>query len=426
MHTILAALVLATVPVTVDAAARADYAKQGTEAVYTRYIWLPSEKADLPAHGAALAFTICSTSRDRNLDRQLPVEIAPGLYRINLSYLQWSGKAWDKALAKYPYGVPNSLIVRGDWLALQLSDGVESSAYYDLLYDKPPKSRDEFLAVWGVDRVKKAGKEFGLIEGESGVSKAGIRWIESWPADDGRAWGTRDSAKIDAASDPLQKPDGSFKHDAEEWIAPIQKQSYRHDSHGLAQAYLLSNGQGAIQQRAPVDIVEDYDRTRGLAEIRNPISCHGCHSAGLNMPTRNELRRVIRNGIEVYEYSKARQEFLERFHLSGLGKTLERPNADFATFLQACNGLKPADNLRAYRSLIQGYLAPVDAARAARDIGATTDEVRLAIADASGKKVHVGVRLADIAHGGSVPVTVYEQQYGALVAYLGEWRRGIK
>lgn len=436
-----AALLLATaaVPADLDAAARADRA-QFPRQTWGYYYYLttataPEERQEELA--AAMGIVVCSTSSAVVIERHKPAQVAEGLYRIDLRELEWDWRDWHTVLKRYPYydargqgsGVRGReiklpLVVRGDWLVVELTDNFASDAGYRLLYGSRsiPETRDEFLRFWDVSAEPEF--RFGWIEGRSGVAIAGTRWLESRPTGNrGYAWGSRDSAEIDRQSDPLESPDGGFAHQAEEWIVGIPKWSLS-GQRGALQAYLLSNGQGKRQDRAPADIVEDHSRFRGLPEIRNSGSCMNCHTraGGIIAPKTNELRELIAAGVDLYA-KKDKQEEIERFHLSDLQTEIDRNNEDFAAAVEAVNGLTPEESAAAFKASVRFYDQPLDLEQAARELYTTPEELRLALAYASAHYEDLGARLAGLTAERTIPREAWEESGWRQAAYyLEQWR----
>jgi hypothetical protein len=148
------------------------------------------------------------------IERHLPQRVGESdLYRFDLRQLEWDWRDWHVVLSRYPYSPDRKLplVVRADWLTVELTDAFASDSYYRLLYGgrNIPAARDDFLRFWRVEADP--AFRFGLIEGRSGVALAGIRWIENRPtANRGYAWGTRDSARIDAGPIRWSGPTAAF------------------------------------------------------------------------------------------------------------------------------------------------------------------------------------------------------------------------
>ena len=367
---------------------------------YTYYFTtsgVPAEQREDLA--TAMRFVLPSLSLKPGVDAQIPLQVeGTNLWMIDTRNYGWEKSLPNLLVKHYPYGIygPHALVIRADWFIPFATDASESGAYYDLLFGSRPKTRDEFLKLLQINNDRQYA--FGLIEGESGVAVQKKRWVESRPIPRGYAWMTRDSRKIDAASDPLEHPAGDFKHDAEEWIIGVPKLSTATGKRGALQVYFLSDGKGATQDKAPADIVTDHTGVRyGATEIRNGVSCIACHTGGLNQPTVNEFRQLIEFGVDVYA-KKGVQEQLEAFHLSDIGKEITRNNEDFADIVTHCTGVEPELAVKAFVARIKGYDAAVTLEQAACELGAMPQELTFALAFASNDGTFPA-RLAALAHG---------------------------
>lgn len=414
-----------------DAAVRADWAAHGQDPTL-RYLSLDAvpnrEKWE-----KIIQYQIPAASRAENIDRQVPQRVGQSnAYRIDLAHLHWDTSDFSKVLEKYPFAVNDpdypQLVVRGDWLVWQLADTKNSNAYYTLLYGSKsiPKNTKEFLKFWGVGEDQ-TGARFGWVEGRSQVSLQEIRFVEHFIGRAGRSvWLTKDLAKIEQQSDPLEYLDGNFPHDAEEAIAQFVKSSARYQIRGSAQAYGLFNGKGEVQHVAPVNIVEDYNRTLGSPELTNNASCVTCHENGMKDPTDNNLKSVLKLGENLYSWSKETAEQIEDFHLSDSATTLQRNNQDFASFVTACNGLGPQENSKVYRLGLKDYRADLSLQRAALELYCEPNELKLALAYASANKIIMPARVVGLAHGQKIPRSSWEGAYLATVEILKVWKAGQK
>lgn len=378
----------------------------------------PNDLQSQEALETALSLIVPSTSRQVVLERCLPVKVAPTLYRINLLDLGWDTSAWRKVVAENPYSVSdNALVLRADWLLLQLADAQESEAYYSLLFGKA-KTRDEVFQLLGVD--DNVANRFGLIEGQSGVNVQGKRWIENRALPRGYAWLTRDSIKLTGERDMLERPDGSFLHDGEEGIIGIRKVHLATGTQGALQVYFLADGKGKLVNRAPVDLVTDSTGFRGLPEIRCPGSCVQCHEAGLNPLTTNELRDYIASGVDAYaDYEN--QQAIESFHFADLTRELKRDGQDFQAIVRLATGMEAKEAVSRFRSALAKYDQPLSLEQVASELHAPADELRLALAWASSKNFHLPARVAGLAHGQNIPRTSWEENYLTCRQLYADW-----
>jgi hypothetical protein len=370
----------------------------------------------------ALRLILPSLSRQPILERCLPTKVSETMYRIDLREMQWNVYDWQKIVGygRYPYNaVPLPLVLRADWLLVELTDEQEADAYYNLIFGARPKTRDEALKTLGVDG--NASLRFGLIEGESGVAKQGTRWIENRPISRGYAWGTFDVLSIDAQRDPLEAPQAVGRHDGEEWIIGVPKIHLASGTRGALQVYFLANGQGAVVERAPVDLVEDRTEFRGYREIRTAGSCINCHVRGLNLPTRNELRETLASGVELAARFKERER-IEAFHLSDVAKELRRNNEDFGAIVQCACGCSSVAAAARYQLAVTRYDEPVTLERAACELYIESDELRLAIAWANQNGIDLGPRFPSLAHGRTMPRDAFKERFLAVKAVVDQWR----
>jgi hypothetical protein len=266
--------------------------------------------------------------------------------------------------------------------------------------------------------------ELGWIETQSQVSKQGTRFIRRFTSNRGSVWVTQDVLKLARGTDPLEFPDGNFRHDGEESIALTPKVSTRLRTRGAAMAFLLSNGQGKRVEEAPPDLVEDSFRTiRNQAAIITNGSCIGCHDQGLKYPNENGIESLLLDGVQLYAKDKNKQEFVERFHLAtkGLETEIRRINEDFSTFVFACNGLTPEENATKYRAALRDYETDLDINRAAYELGCSKLDLKNALAYAAVHKLDIGARLTGLAHERTVPRATWEAEYEQLKIILKTW-----
>jgi hypothetical protein len=411
----IAALLLCVTPADTEAALahRAQY--QAADHGYLYYASTSHLEGEARANcEAALAFTVAGASRQQVIEHCTPEPVADGLFLLNLKALQWDWRLWHQVLATYPYSPHHKLplVIRADWLVVQLADATESDAYMLLLYGKAKISKAEYLDAWGVNNKVEA--HFGVIAKKEAGSpnNAEIRWVENRPTNDrGSSWGTRDSAKITVDSDPLQHLDGGFKHDAEEWLTAMPKVSSTTGERGFLLAAMLFNAKGEQQNEAPPSIVTDHHGFRGQAAIRNPGGCVSCHATGINPPSVSELRDYITAGVDIYASPKERQEALDRFHFTKPGKQIARDNEDIALAIEAINGLSGQENADAFVGTIELYDRPVSLETAAAELHMEPRELALALAYYNNAGQQIGARLSGLPHGKAMPRATWEQVY---------------
>jgi hypothetical protein len=266
------------------------------------------------------------------------------------------------------------------WFVTNATDPVETgNAQSLLLYGQELTTRQQFQKFWRVQDV--AGLNFGLIEGKSGVAVERTRLIENHASGNrGYSWITYDSRQVAGKNDPLEtlttRPP---KHDATELIAAIPK-TYAGQG-GALQAYFLADAQGRSQAKAPADIVTDSTGVRGV-EIRNFVSCIGCHTEGIRGPTLDQYKAYILSGARIYADKRTQTE-IDRYHASDIAREIKRAREDYKAGIDLVNGLTPQQNSAEFVKLVAAYDAPVDLAAAARLAGIPRDQLAFAIGDYS-------------------------------------------
>lgn len=406
------------------AAARADYAASRAVGQEPRYLALHAVDPNL---AAATMFMVTASSRSPVLDDMVPRRM-PGtnLLRIELRSLGWSVNSWQK-VAGYPNNpmtsVENPMIVDAGFLLNELADGTQSAAYFTLLFgDKPPKTIDEFLAAFGIDRKQQGGLAYGVIPSTSGVNLArnASRLMEHSDGVNAEAWITWDVTNVQDGADPLQglfasgfKADGSEGYVLTTRLAGTERV--------ILPLVFLADGKQRIVNEAPANLVEDSTELFGDRIIRSPGSCFVCHTEGSQPVNGNALAERLKSGVELKAYEYAKQKEIEFFHLADTAPELKRWDVGFARALVHINGLTPAENAAAIKSAIGGYIADVTLERAAAELACDPEQLRNALAFASARYIDIGNRLAGLAHGVPMPRTQWSQDYLKAQKYVEEF-----
>ena len=366
----------------------------------------------------ALGWAISSSSLQPEVELCLPHIVSTGLWRLDIRQLGWRHEDWQEVLTAHPYG-GYSLLVRGDWLLTELLDAQLSAthhddgvpAYFRLLYGaRVPKTESDLQKFWGVDTDGKNHR--GHIEGASRVNRRGRRWIENRDiVGRGYYWFTRDSLRLDSRSDSLEQPTGVFEHDGTEIIIGREKYSSVSFRTGTVQYYALTDGAGAIVQEAPVQLVEDNTRFRGIPTIRTWGSCVSCHVGGLQTLTTNALVDLAAK-YQTATFSSD-ERALRRFHFGKLDKHIARAQEDYAAGVEIHTGWTGLELVEAITSVVNGYDADLDLAAAAVELGVTGEYLQKKLR-AFGQSNPLPAGLAMIAGGGKCSRDLFAEQYGNL------------
>jgi len=375
---------------------------------------------------SALLFMVASASQQQVLERCTPSKISETLYRVDLRNVQWKWHHFFHVVKDHSYYGASQYLYRADQFIVDIGDTTEGDGYYRLLLDNANPSRDDYLKLHGTNND--ATFHFGIItrsKSAIGPAVSGLRLVQNMPTNTrGSMWGTRDSAKIDDKSDPLEHPENDFEHQAEEWIGMLPKVSLTTGDRAALMTFFLSDAKGKRQEEAPPNIVTDHLGFRGQSAIRNVGSCIGCHATGYLPPGDSELRQLIGNGLDLYATPKERAEKIERFHLSDAGKQLARDNEDILQGIRLVNGLSGEENAEAFRAVFDYYDADLDLERCALETHATGKDLASAIAYSNAKGINLGARVPALVHGGQISRASWEQSgYLKAALALDYWRR---
>lgn len=417
MHVLIAIALLAVSPLESDAAfadrARFDVVTQ-QGIVYLSLSDVAEKDRDELAN--VVSFVVPSLSNRPNLSQQLPQRVlGTPLMRLDLEELGWQNHYQQSVRDHYPYR-PDviqqtqsfPLVVSALWFIACATDPNETKdMYYQLLYSgKPPKTTKEFHAFW---KVQAQATDFiGFVEGKSGVAVQKHRLVENHPTGiRSHSWSTFDSKAVSGDRDPLENLiPGSLKFDAGEHIVGIPKRTS--GASGTLQAYFLANAKGERQESAPASIVTDHLATR-TSEIRNFISCIGCHATGINAPTLNEYSAYVTSGAKIYAKDKPTKQAIETYLQSDFAKELARANEDYSVAIKLCNGNRPVQNAAAFVRFVQYYDQDVDQSQAAQELGVDEKTLSLSLAYYSAGSQPLPARLSQLAHGKPMPRKSWEQ-----------------
>lgn len=384
----------------------------------------------------AVSFMVASSSLQLSLEDTLPVPVPnTNLLRIDLRNLGWSYSDWRELLeTRYPYSRNFPLVVRADWLLLELADAQESNAYYTLMFGsgvenvlntsprKPPGNIGEALKVLGVQNNVRL--KFGLVEGKSRVSKQGIRLIENRPVQRGYAWGTSDVLELNNETDPITNIAVDQPFDGQEWIIGVPKFSSTTGVRGTLQVYILNNGKGDLVGRAPVDLVEDSTEFRGLREIRAPGSCIQCHSVGINEFTRNEVRHLTETGIQISSDKETTKQ-IQEFHLSNLDKEVSRNCEDYGIMVRLVSGQGPVEFAEIFKRAVNRYDRPLGLLETCEELGVPAVTWSEAI-NFGTRTPNINPRLPSLLLGEKIPRTLWEEHWLYSVDLVTGYRRSTR
>lgn len=379
----------------------------------------------------ALAYACCSLSHKTDVSFQIPIQIAPTLFRIDTRGLGWEHVYEEVMIERYPYYdefysdyyIKNfaPLVINAHWFVANILDSTETGdAQYKLLYGTRnyPKTEAEFFKFWDVSPDPEY--RIGLIAGNSPVAGEKTRLLDNRAAGRrGYAYITGDARELVGKFDPLENLPFNAQVDAREYIIGMKK--WRKGKSGYVQAYWLADGKGAKQDKAPVDIVHDYTNIRGF-EIINSSSCMYCHVAGLIPPSTDEYKLYIEKGnhIDADYLSKYK---IERYLESDIAKEIALNNQGFADGVLLINGMKPEQNGAAFKLYVTQYDATMDLTQAARELYCTPKELQLAIGYYSRVTGKLGARGSALGTGGAISRDDFKFRFYLFQEILSIWRK---
>jgi hypothetical protein len=304
-------------------------------------------------------------------------------------------------------------LFRFDWFLVNATDvtaqddrGIKDFPYYILQYGlgHEPKDKFDFLKAWEIDEeaAERVRINTGTLvdQGDSGVSRH-TRQLNRFRTPRGYFHYTKDVKSHDFDPDKVQSRDYvedvfAKLADAGEYITT--------NNRGL-QTYMLSAGNAAKFKRVefgdPGIVVDRQDPHD--PRVRTGKSCMVCHSFGI-IPYTNVFKELFLKGAKLYAKSKQLELDLKGFYLSEKGGELVKADNElFAAAIDACNGLTPEDNLKAYLSVYEWYwYQKVDIAQAALEVGVGVEEMKERLKGAT-----TG-RLVLLFHGKPMPRDIWD------------------
>lgn len=427
----IAAILLSVTPADEAAAFKDKQAIPAAQQPYIAYLSLSDvDDESIQQLEAVTKVVVCSLSSASHLPSHIPQRVVgTNLLRINLQQLKWEETYPKVIVAYYPYrpdltqNQPSPLypaVISALWFVSNVTDAVRTKNAQDqLLYGKkPPTTVKELLAFWKVN--ESIENTYGFIEGESGVAEQRVRVIEELPSGiRSFAFLTKDSELISEENDPLANlTPNSFKHDASEIIIGIPKTSQR--QFGALQAYWLADGKGNRQEKAPAQIVGDKLATR-THEIRNWVSCIQCHAMGIIPTSKDEYAQFFKAGAGAEAYDYVTQEQIQTYLEIDMGGRIKFAQEQYSDAIDMVCGLKPEDFSAAYVRMIKRYDADLSLADCAREIGCKPEQLKLALAYQSAKKVNVDPRLVQLGHDVSILRVRWEALSPLTSHYVSEY-----
>jgi len=288
-------------------------------------------------------------------------------------------------------------IVSGRWFLWQTatSEG-KTPGYYDFLKVKDLKTFQQLIRF---DRATAKELEHYRVLAFSGVTQEPRRLIADATVL-GTYWHTQDNAAAVGNQNPLNVLDEALKFDVSEQFAPLPN--------GLP-AWLLVDGGGKRQDKAPDSIVGAERRTRKDLRLQVGLDCIYCHLSGKRSGIIDAGAEPIRK-LSAVDYDKFRE--LQRRYTRGvaLERRIAADRAGYAAAVLEATGLTPGAYSDAYIREFGAFdEARVDAAWAGRDLGLTGPELARALRDYDTATGQLLSSLSGLAAGRSIPRRQWEE-----------------
>lgn len=300
-----------------------------------------------------------------------PIDEQQLIYYIDLRNYEWQqSNAWTALEEVYPYHIqthPERLtelkqemnceipMMHTDWFIAHAS----SPPLYNAILGLPETDREleQLLEVDVVDNLLNApGRQVWRAGfNDSGVS-SNNRVVERHISRYGAYWKSYDFAASVGKQDVHQHPI-SFVHDGGEVVFNLPN--------GL-QAYHLFDANGFRLDVAPTNIVSDPAATN--PQVRNGLSCIGCHSAGMKEFTDTVRQAILQTPAPLYDRDRALKLYVEQPVMDAI---VTQDAQRFKTALEitgnTIEGIEPVSRFH------EAFHRPLGVQYAAATLGMTTE-----------------------------------------------------
>ena len=260
---------------------------------------------------------------------------------------------------------------------VQTTDTTKSTLYYDIL--GMGKSVKEAYKIIGadIDFVAKIEKDRQGMVAFSGITQKNRR-LTRVPTVTGYLWLSTDS-KTDTDRQnyfEILLDRGVDNFDATEQIFSLPNE---------LQGYLLADNKDELQTSAPDFIAHDKMTTNNDGRVRNGLSCIRCHDTGILKF--HSVFQDLRKSIKAYSYSADDLRRLDQLYGGHLDDEFAEDQARYARAVKRVANRTPQENARLYaRAFADWDEARITAARAALELGVSTEEFLAVLREQASKK----------------------------------------
>ena len=371
---------------------------------------------NLDAYRMALSKLVNSLSWDPEVIEPTPIDSEKTILYIDLRHYDWHEKSdkWYKIQQAYPYRVQldsstyrtvcgetacDLPFVRADWFIAEAS---LPPLYHEIL--DLPETDKALETRLGVDVEKNIKSAPGVNVWRAGFTSSGVsrhnRIVERHKSMHGAYWKSYDFEGSDGKKNILEHP-LDFEHAGGEIIFNLPN--------GL-QAYYLSDANGNRLDQAPTNIVSDKvsSDALGIPEVRNGLSCMGCHTEGM-MTFKDEVLATIMKGPDGKKKDQVKRLYAEK---GVMEKHVEKDKERYRRAIEDAGcvfgGKEPI------LLLVKQFEGSLTVDYAAAEVGLKTDvfleKIREDAALSETLNMFVAVK------GGTVQRDTWESQFGTLVS----------
>ena len=346
---------------------------------FTRYFTLThlynagETSGNLRVHQNALSKLINSLSWGSEVIKPKPIDAEETILYIDLRHYDWDidNNTWYQIERTYPYSrnfasptyttlrhemdceVP---FVRADWFIATAS---LPPLYHEIL--DLPGTDTELEAQLGVNVAKNLENALGVRVWRAGFNNSRVakhnRIVERHQSRYGAYWKSYDFAGDVGTQDIFTHP-LDFKHDGGEIIFNLPN--------GL-QAYYLSDATGNRLDEAPTKIVSDPGV--GGPEVRNGLSCMGCHANGMRTFEDQVRGSVEKNPDPPFNRDRVLLLYVEQPRMDAL---VEEDTDRYRQALEAAGGV--FGEIDPIQQLVSEFEGLLDANHAAAEVGLATND----------------------------------------------------
>ena len=378
---------------------------------------------NLDAYRMALSKLVNSLSWDSEVTKPIPIiGSEETILYIDLRHYGWHEKSdtWYKIQQAYPYGVELKSstyeavcketdcelpFVRADWFIAEAS---LPPLYHEIL--DLPETDKALEAILRVDVDKNINSAPGKLVWRAGFTRSGVsrhnRIVERHKSVYGAYWKSYDFEGSDGKKNILEHPI-DFEHAGGEIIFNLPN--------GL-QAYYLSDADGNRLDQAPTNIVSDKvsNDALGIPEVRNGLSCMGCHTEGM-MTFKDQVLATIMKGPDGKKKDQVKLLYAEK---DVMEKHVEKDKERYRRAIEDAGcvfgGREPI------QLLVKQFEGSLTVDYAAAEVGLETDVFLEKIReDAALSKT---LNMFDAVKGGAVQRDTWESQFGTLISiFQKDW-----